>query len=214
MKGMITEELLDFVRAQHAAHMSTSQMKHLLLSEGDWDEADIDEAFRTLDIQPTSDAPEADDFLGIFSVDEKTKKSDEKPSLKTAPPKIVAAPTLVVAEQRPVSPVKIEPPQVPPSQPTSASPKPIFDLSLFRKNLASGATSNIANEGAEDATAFDKPAKTIKARSLTDVLQQSTEKTAAGANKTRGPITWEGKTPLPKIRTMASDVLALISGLV
>ncbi|MDO8521109.1 MAG: hypothetical protein Q7S52_03260 [bacterium] len=45
---MITEEMLEFIRGQRASGMSDNELAQLLLTEGDWAQADIDEAFRAL----------------------------------------------------------------------------------------------------------------------------------------------------------------------
>ncbi len=46
---MFNEELLQFIRTERAAGMIDTELKHLLMTEGGWEKADIDEAYRVLD---------------------------------------------------------------------------------------------------------------------------------------------------------------------
>ena len=54
---MVNEELLQFIREQEAAGMARNEIEQLLVSEGGWDRADVDEAYRTL--TPRSTPPDA-----------------------------------------------------------------------------------------------------------------------------------------------------------
>ncbi|MEK7118429.1 MAG: hypothetical protein AAB869_02355, partial [Patescibacteria group bacterium] len=54
---MINEELLQFIREQRTARMETSELEHILISEGGWDQADIDEAYRALTVSAVVSTP-------------------------------------------------------------------------------------------------------------------------------------------------------------
>lgn len=54
---MINEELLQFIREQRMARMETGELEHLLISEGGWDKADIDEAYRALAVSGVASTP-------------------------------------------------------------------------------------------------------------------------------------------------------------
>jgi|GEM_PF-3181666 len=55
---MLTPELLDFIRQQLALGLTREELSAMLLSEGGWDKADVDEAFRAVDPPaPTQPAP-------------------------------------------------------------------------------------------------------------------------------------------------------------
>ena len=45
---MVTEEMLKFIRDERVAGMTDVELTELLLTEGGWDQADVDEAFRAL----------------------------------------------------------------------------------------------------------------------------------------------------------------------
>ena len=79
--GMITEELLSFIRGQYAAGMSVDEMKNLLVAEGGWTALDIDEALKAIgpmrnkevppalpDISPTAEEDEYREANAITSV--------------------------------------------------------------------------------------------------------------------------------------------------
>lgn len=218
--GMITEELLNFIRAQHAAQMSVAQMKHLLLTEGDWNDEDITEAFRALDIPLIPSTPEVDDFLGIFSTketpEEITQKPEEifqkKPEESTLQRQVILPPAPIanqsVAKFDPTVPT---PRHVIQLQPGGVAPKPTFDLSLFRKNIASG---SVPHAGVTQ-TNSDKSPITVKTKSIAEAWLQGKGQSNGGAGtspKIKGPITWEGKTPLIAIHTMSSDILQIGNG--
>lgn len=241
MKGMITEELLNFIRAQYAAHMSVEEMKRLLITEGEWNDEDVNEALKTLGI-PLTPAPsvsEADDFLGIFSASkvveqEPVERSAALPSEKpiefapapvavkvNAPPSPSPTPTPAPApapvSASPIpeilpSEIKFTPPpsstrHVIPLQPASSPPKAKFDLSMFRKNVSSGAALPASQAGAGNEVLPDRTPKTVKTKSIAEAWLQGKGVSPLASDKPRGPITWEGKTPLVAIRTMESDVL-------
>ena len=56
---MITDEMLEFIRAQRGTGLSDAELSQMLLTEGGWDKSDVDEAYRTLDalsVAPTSES--------------------------------------------------------------------------------------------------------------------------------------------------------------
>jgi hypothetical protein len=217
---MITEELLNFIRAQHAAQMSVAQMKHLLLTDGDWDDEDINEAFRTLNIPLIPSTPEVDDFLGIFSTNKIQEEATQKPvEISQNKPEESTPPDQVSLNSPPVSNQSVEKfdPTVPTPrhvislQPVEVAPKPTFDLSLFRKNIASESSPNVGAGHTDSA----KSPITVKTKSIAEAWLQGKgqDKDAAALSpKIKGHTTWEGKTPLVAIRTMSSDILLLGKG--
>lgn len=54
---MVTKELLDFLTAQHSFGMSREEMERLLVSEGGWEKADVEEALTELGITATPLVP-------------------------------------------------------------------------------------------------------------------------------------------------------------
>jgi type II secretory pathway pseudopilin PulG len=62
---MITEELLGFIRGQYAAGMSVDEMKHLLIAEGGWETADIDEALQAIGIPAEETSPTPSDIPSV-----------------------------------------------------------------------------------------------------------------------------------------------------
>lgn len=52
-EGMITDELLDFLRTQYASGTPRAELERMLMSEGGWEKADIDQAFLTFGIAVT-----------------------------------------------------------------------------------------------------------------------------------------------------------------
>ncbi len=48
---MITDELLDFLRTQHTSGTPRAELERMLISEGGWEKADIDQAFLSLGIK-------------------------------------------------------------------------------------------------------------------------------------------------------------------
>ncbi len=164
----MTDELLDFIQAEHAAGMSLGDIRRILETEGGWDKTDVDEALNSLGIiEPLENAPQVespveqkneapvasstpDDFLGIFSAS--TKEAEHAVEPISTP----IAPTVSHAAPSPVSPVSpTPPPQVAPTPviPTPESivfpvasipeekPKPVFGFSL-EKALARSTSQN------------------------------------------------------------------------
>lgn len=118
---MTTPELLEFIRIEHALGMSLSEITSLLIREGEWDMADVAEAFRALGL------PE--EAVESFSVTPKTvaptpaqKPEIEKGIVYHAPePEMVKAPTTTAFRQRPAPMHYVEQPEEP-KKPTLARP--------------------------------------------------------------------------------------------
>jgi hypothetical protein len=104
---MITEELLEFLRAEHAEGMSIAEMEQLLIAEGGWTREDIQEALSRAGIIP------------------------QKPVQPVAPPAIqvpespapVIAPVVAVSEPTSVSSTILPPPVL--TQTAPPTPRPV-----------------------------------------------------------------------------------------
>jgi hypothetical protein len=151
---MITDELLDFLRAQLAEGMSTSELEELLVAEGGWTSEDVAEALRRVR-EPSSASPVPPTAPELSSIEQTTNPSTREaaPVVSLAsspvdgtPPREEVTTSAPPAVSPPVSPEPVTVPSSPletPLAPSLELPPPSKEESVVRSSQTETPSSSI-----------------------------------------------------------------------